>query len=63
MLEALVEENLSEQLVGHISRDATAIVGNEKPEKKEKIKVEPKKKGHPKIGRKQGRRERGNAAE
>ncbi len=48
--EALVEENLSEQLVGHISRDATAIVGNEKPEKKEKIKVEPKKKGRPKKG-------------
>lgn len=50
MHEALVEENLSEQLVGHISRDATAIVGNEKPEKKEKIKVEPKKKGRPKKG-------------
>jgi len=48
--EALVEENLLEQIVGHISRDATAIVGNEKPKKKEKIKVEPKKKGRPKKG-------------
>jgi hypothetical protein len=48
--EAMVEENLSEQIVGHISRDATAIVGNEKPTKKEKIKMEPKKKGRPKKG-------------
>lgn len=31
---ALVEEQLSEQLIGHISRDSTTIEGNEKPTKK-----------------------------
>lgn len=52
--QALVKEHLSEELVGHISRDATAIVGNEKPEKKvckQKTKAaKPKKKGRPKKG-------------
>jgi hypothetical protein len=28
---ALVETHLSEEFIGHISRDATAIEGNEKP--------------------------------
>ena len=32
--DALVDEYLSEQLIGHISRDSTAIVGREKPAKK-----------------------------
>jgi hypothetical protein len=53
--EALVGEHVSEQLIGHISRDATAIVGNEKPEKKQKEEEkkeakEPVKKGRPKKG-------------
>lgn len=51
---ALVEEQLSEQLIGHISRDSTTIEGNEKPTKKtedkEEIKVESKKRGRPKKG-------------
>lgn len=49
---ALVEEYLSEQLIVHISRDATAIAGNEKPAKKDKEEREakPAKKGRPKKG-------------
>ncbi len=54
---ALVGEHLSEQLIGHISRDATAIEGNEKPagkdkkaEAKEGTKEESKKRGRPKKG-------------
>ncbi len=41
--DALVEQYLGEELVGHISRDSTAIVGREKPAKKPP--VEPKKPG------------------
>ncbi len=48
--DALVEEHLSDQLIGHIARDATAIVGNEKPVKKEKKEKALKKKGRPKKG-------------
>jgi len=51
---ALVALHLSDQLIGHISRDSTAIKGNEKPVKKKKeAKPEaqkPKKKGRPKKG-------------
>lgn len=32
--EAVVMEYMPEQIIGHISRDATAIVGNEKAAKK-----------------------------
>jgi len=32
---ALVKEHLSEELIGHISKDSTAIEGNERPKKKE----------------------------
>lgn len=51
--QALVMEHLSEEIIGHISRDATAIAGNEKPEKKacdKETKAEPKKRGRPKKG-------------
>lgn len=51
---ALVADHLSEQLIGHVSRDSTAINGNEKPTKMKKEKKleaqEPKKKGRPKKG-------------
>jgi hypothetical protein len=50
---ALVGEHLSGQLIGHISRDATAIEGNEKPAEKDKkaeAKEESKKRGRPKKG-------------
>ena len=44
--EAIVERCLKPELVGHISRDATAIEGREKPVKKPpKEKPEPKKRG------------------
>ena len=48
--DALVEEHLSAQLIGHIARDATAIVGNEKPLKREKKEKPPQKRGRPKKG-------------
>jgi len=49
--EALVERCLRPELVGHISRDATAIEGREKPAKKApKEKPAPKKRGRPAKG-------------
>jgi hypothetical protein len=53
--EALVNEYLPQQIIGHISRDATAINGNEKPVKKDKvaaIKAGTAKRGRPKKGEK-----------
>jgi hypothetical protein len=50
-LDAMVALHLSDQLIGHVSRDATAIHGNEKPVKMKKEKAqEPKKQGRPKKG-------------
>jgi len=46
--EALIEENYSSELVGHISRDSTAIVAREKPIKKTIAKKAPAKRGRPK---------------
>jgi IS5 family transposase len=53
--EALVREQYEGQLVGHVSRDATAIVGREKPTKKTKLNADaesiknlPIKRGRPK---------------
>jgi hypothetical protein len=44
--QALVEEYFSEQIIGHISRDATAIEGNERPKKRDvKAKAEAKRRG------------------
>lgn len=49
--EALIEKNLGEQIVGHISRDSTAISAREKPEKKPvPVEKTPKKRGRPKKG-------------
>ena len=53
--EALVREHLSEQLIGHISRDSTAIDGNERPAEKalkssSDNKGERKKRGRPGKG-------------
>ncbi len=45
---ALVETHLRTELIGHISRDSTAIEGREKPAKKEKKAKAFKKKGRPK---------------
>ena len=48
---ALVERTLETVLVGHISRDSTAIEGREKPAKKQpKAKPAPRKKGRPAKG-------------
>ena len=49
--EALVREKLGEKLVGHISRDSTAIEGREKPAKKPPKAPKPKaKRGRPRKG-------------
>jgi transposase len=49
--ESMVERFLKPELVGHISRDATAIEGREKPGKKApKVKSAPKKRGRPAKG-------------
>jgi len=43
----MVKDYLDGELIGHISRDATAIVGREKPAKKVKVPKVPRKKGRP----------------
>lgn len=48
--DALVQEHLSTALIGHVSRDATAIEGREKPAKKVKQPKTPRKKGRPAKG-------------
>lgn len=49
--DALVKEYLADELVGHISRDSTAIVGREKPAKKvAKEPKKPRKRGRPAKG-------------
>jgi hypothetical protein len=49
--EAIVENSLKTELIGHISRDSTAIDGREKPVKKApKGKAKPRKRGRPAKG-------------
>lgn len=49
--DALVEQSVKQQLVGHISRDSTAIEGREKPVKKpKKEKPAARKRGRPRKG-------------
>jgi len=48
--ESLIKKNYKDEIVGHNSRDSTAINAREKPLKKEKVKKEPKKRGRPKKG-------------
>jgi hypothetical protein len=48
--DALVEKYLSQELVGHISRDSTAITGREKPTNKLKKVKKPGKRGRPAKG-------------
>ncbi|MCP4935675.1 MAG: transposase, partial [bacterium] len=49
--EALIEQHLGGQIVGHISRDSTAIFGREKPESKPVVEEKKaKKRGRPKKG-------------
>lgn len=48
--DAMVEKYLGEELIGHVSRDSTAINGREKAVKKVKEKKEPRKRGRPAKG-------------
>ena len=52
MHEALVKEALGDSIVGHVSRDSTAIPAREKPVPKAKSDEEPmkRKRGHPRKG-------------
>src|ERR1035437_50338 len=54
VLDSLVNDYLAGELIGHISRDATAIIGRKKPAKKLKT---------PKIKRKRGRPAQGEVRE
>jgi len=51
--DALVKKHLSSELIGHVSRDSTAITGREKPAKKIKAPQVAKKRGRPAKGKKQ----------
>ncbi len=48
--ESLIKKHYKDEIVGHNSRDSTAIEAREKPLKKEKVKKAPKKRGRPKKG-------------
>lgn len=48
--DALVTEHLGTELIGHVSRDSTAINGREKPAKKVKVQKVAKKRGRPAKG-------------
>ena len=50
--DALVKEHMSTELIGHVSRDSTAIIGREKPAKKIKEPKVAKKRGRPAKGEK-----------
>lgn len=57
--DALIEKTHEERLVGHISRDATAIEAREKPAKKKKAAEEPKRKrGRPRKGEERPKQKR-----
>ncbi|MCK5829122.1 MAG: transposase [Methylococcales bacterium] len=48
--ESFIKKHYKGEIVGHNSRDSTAIDAREKPLKKEKVKQAPKKRGQPKKG-------------
>ena len=48
--ESLIKTHYKGEIVGHNSRDSTAIEAREKPLKKEQVKKAPKKRGRPKKG-------------
>jgi len=48
--DSMVQDYLADELIGHISRDSTAIVGREKPAKKAKEPKKPRKRGRPAKG-------------
>lgn len=47
---AFIQTNYANELVGHLSRDSTAIEAREKPVKKTAVKQQPAKRGRPKQG-------------
>jgi hypothetical protein len=48
--DGLVEEYLKTELIGHVSRDSTAIIGREKVTKKQEVVKIPRKRGRPAKG-------------
>ncbi len=51
--DSMVEEYLQKELIGHVSRDSTAITGREKAAKKEKVVKVARKRGRPAKGEQQ----------
>ena len=56
--EALIEKTHEERLVGHISRDATAIHAREKPARKEPAEPPKRKRGRPRKGEERPKKKR-----
>lgn len=56
--EALIEKTHEQRLVGHISRDATAIVAREKPERKTAAETPKRKRGRPRKGEERPKQKR-----
>lgn len=56
--EALIEKTHEQRLVGHISRDATAIVAREKPERKTAAEPPKRKRGRPRKGEERPKQKR-----
>lgn len=56
--EALIEKTHEQRLVGHISRDATAIVAREKPERKTAAETPKRKRGRPRKGEQRPKQKR-----
>jgi len=50
--EAMVKRHAGPKLVGHVSRDSTAVAVREKPVSKPKVEKKPKKRGRPRKGEK-----------
>ncbi len=55
--EEIIKHHMGEQLVGHVSRDSTAITAREKPKKKVKEEKKPMKRGRPKKGEKRPKKQ------
>ena len=56
--EALIKKTHEERLVGHISRDATAIQAREKPERKKAAETPKRKRGRPRKGEERPKQKR-----
>ena len=56
--EALIKQTLGDHLVGHVSRDSTAIEAREKPQPRPKAEKPKRKRGRPRKGEERPKEER-----